>query len=216
MQFKKNCLIGTALSAFFIPVVSSMTRMVNSQSAPLTIPIRQSAIAAAMTALVLGTTAPSPTMAVESSLFPAPSRILSRLLEDDFQSFDPMFVDPFSTGLDASIRRMNVGLLDNDKSYCFTADLPGIKKSDVTIEIKDDKVLTVSAERKESRQSARKGDGRGSTQEYTRTYQRSIVLPDDAEVNPDKILAELADGVLTIDIPKTTKSPTSSKIVKIK
>jgi HSP20 family protein len=166
-------------------------------------------------------TTPFP-LSTEPILFPVPSRVLSRFFDDEdenlFMNTDSTFSDPFFHDLARTKRRrLTMDLIDNDKSYSFTTDLPGVKKGDLTIEIKDDKVLTISAERKESKQSPRKADGRGgAVQQYSSTYQRSIVLPDDAEVDPEKISAQLSDGVLTIDIPKTAKSSKSSKIVNIK
>ena len=218
MQLKKNLLLSTALSAFFVTLASSLSRYANPHTTFRTMPLHQSAIAAAMTGLLFSVSTPLPSVAAESSLFPMTSRVpLSQLFDDDFfLSRDPMFLDPFSKDLSTATRRISIGLIDNDKSYSFTADLPGVKKSDIVIEIKDGTILTISAERKELKQSSRKEMGRSSTHEYSSKFFRSIVLPDDAEVDSEKISAEFVDGVLTLDIPKTTKSPSLSKTVKIK
>jgi HSP20 family molecular chaperone IbpA len=157
----------------------------------------------------------------------SPSRAISRLLDDDFFApWAPMFPDPMpsmpsmSTELSNMARKISVGLVENEKDYSLKADLPGVKKEDLKVEIKDDRVLTISAERKESKQRTRKTeDGKEEnvgSEHFSSSYYRSMMLPDDAEANPDKMSAELVDGVLTIEIPKTVKIPPVPKLVTIK
>lgn len=78
---------------------------------------------------------------------------------------------------------------DNDNYYA-RFELPGVKKSDVHVELSD-RMLSVSA------QSHRKsGD-----EESSFTLNRSIAVPE--SVKSDGITAKLEDGILTVTLPKS-------------
>ncbi|HEV3140516.1 MAG TPA: Hsp20/alpha crystallin family protein, partial [Vicinamibacterales bacterium] len=76
------------------------------------------------------------------------------------------------------------------------ADLPGIKKEDVTIEVTDDEI-TISGERHEEKETDREGIFR-SERTYGSFY-RTIPLPEGAIT--DQAKASFKDGVLEITIP---------------
>jgi HSP20 family protein len=82
-------------------------------------------------------------------------------------------------------------------SYVFKADLPGIKEQDLDISLQNG-VLTVSG----TRQAEEKKEGE-SYYLFERKYgsfSRSFALPDVAD--PEKVEADLKDGILTIAIGK--------------
>lgn len=81
----------------------------------------------------------------------------------------------------------NVRVKHNEDDIVFSMDLPGIKSSDAKVEILDG-VLSVQAERKNG--------ANGSTK-----YLQQFVL-EDADVDSSKLQASLADGVLTVTVPK--------------
>ena len=74
---------------------------------------------------------------------------------------------------------------ENEDRYVISADLPGVKKDDIKIEMNDN-VLTLSGERKRGEQAF--------------TFTRSFTVP--RTVDFDKVAAHHADGVLTIELPK--------------
>jgi len=85
------------------------------------------------------------------------------------------------------------------------ADLPGLKKEDVNVEVEDD-VLTISGERNEEHEEKREGFYR-SERSYGEFY-RAIPLPEG--VNSDQCEASFKDGVLevTLRAPKRQEKPT--------
>lgn len=83
-----------------------------------------------------------------------------------------------------------VDLYDDQDNYYVRAEMPGVMKSDVNLEL-DNAVLTITAERK-----IRTGDQEGVT-----TLSRTVSVAED--IQADKIKAMLADGVLSVSLPKS-------------
>jgi HSP20 family protein len=86
---------------------------------------------------------------------------------------------------------------ETEGEFLIRADLPSVKKDDVSVTIDDD-VLTIAGERKfEKAEQSEKVHRRESLRG---TFSRSLSLPDN--VNRSDIHAESRDGVLTVHVPK--------------
>ncbi|GGC52607.1 Hsp20/alpha crystallin family protein [Hoyosella rhizosphaerae] len=94
---------------------------------------------------------------------------------------------------------------ESDSEYKIDADLPGVKKDDVSVEFHDG-VLTISGEVNEKEHT-------GVVHRRTRRTGRfnyQLSLP--GEIDTDAVTAHLADGVLTVTLPKSDKHSTVQKI----
>jgi HSP20 family protein len=89
-----------------------------------------------------------------------------------------------------------VDISERDGKLIVQADLPGIAPDDVTVEV-DERVLTLSGERREEREVDR-GGVRRTERRYGR-FSRSIVLPEGAQT--DDVQASFRNGVLEIAVP---------------
>ena len=98
----------------------------------------------------------------------------------------------------------NVDIAETDKSFEFSFDLPGVKKSDLSIEMNDGNI-TISGERK--MENNKNGKNYHSLESSYGKFSRSFELP--TGINENKINAKFIDGILNISIPKDEK-----KIVK--
>jgi HSP20 family protein len=125
------------------------------------------------------------------------------------------FEDPFKYLFEMD-RNWNV---DNGKFYGITcdikengdhllvqADLPGIKKEDIHVDLKEH-VLKISAERKVENDDAQ----HLLKERFYGKYERSFRLPE--SIDEDKIQANFNDGVLEIKLSK--KEKTTSKTIQI-
>lgn len=86
---------------------------------------------------------------------------------------------------------------ETDKSYIFTADLPGVRDEDINISVSGDH-LTVSGKREAGQEKKEE-----NYYLYERSYgsfSRSFALPQ--SIDSDKIVAEMKNGVLHIEVPK--------------
>lgn len=101
-------------------------------------------------------------------------------------------------------------IVDTAKEYQVTIELPGLKKENVTIELEDG-TLTIAGEKKE--------EVKDEHQQYwvfERSYgafQRAFTFA--IPVDPEKIVATMVDGVLTIRLPKIAAPTESAKKIAI-
>ena len=139
--------------------------------------------------------------------------------------------EPF-TDLEQTVRRMNdlveqvfpnlptINALDDaftpladleetDDAYVLEAELPGVKKQDITVEALGRRI-TITGERKEKERT-------GVLRQRTRTVGRfflEVQVP--GEVDPDRIEATLEDGVLTVRIPKAESDRAQTRKIEIR
>lgn len=90
-----------------------------------------------------------------------------------------------------------VDLDEREDCYVLSVDLPGVKKEDIKIDVRDNQ-LFISGERKRKSESDEKGIRRFESS-YGR-FQRRFTLP--MSVDANKVEADLTDGVLYIALPK--------------
>ena len=88
-------------------------------------------------------------------------------------------------------------LVETQDHLVLSADLTGLDKEDVNIEVKDG-VLTVSGDRKSEHEE--RTDGYYRVERAFGSFSRSMTLPDN--VDADSIVADFDKGVLEVRIPK--------------
>ena len=98
-------------------------------------------------------------------------------------------------------------VLHKNGQFIVRADLPGLKKDDVKVELADN-LLTISGERKEEKEEKREGYYR-SERSYGSFY-RQIPLPQGAKTDTAK--AEFNDGVLEITMQALAREPQKRRL----
>ena len=117
--------------------------------------------------------------------------------------FNRLFDDPFfrvgQMDDDAGMGLWNpaVDLYEKDDHFMIKAELPGVDKKDIKIDLQD-RLLTLSGERTYDNEVKEENYYRRE-RSYGK-FQRAFTLP--ADVDSDKIKAEFKDGVLQIEVPK--------------
>ncbi len=118
------------------------------------------------------------------------------------QGINRLFEDVFSQSGDYDSEAMGtwrppVDIIDTEPAIIIFAEIPGVDKENVAIEVKEN-VLSISGER-----SVDHSVGNGSYMRSERVFgrfARSFALP--AMIATEKITASFKDGVLKITIPK--------------
>ena len=94
-----------------------------------------------------------------------------------------------------------VDVLESKDAYIFRAELPGMKKEDFNLEVKDG-MLTLTGERKFEQPA--EGVEYHSAERVAGKFSRSYQLP--RNVKHDAIEAAYRDGVLEIRVPKAEEA----------
>lgn len=152
---------------------------------------------------------------VETNAFPHTELFRDMIgLQHEMERLFGSTLNPYSRfpGFDAvwaeDIGMPSMDLNEGSDAYQVKMDLPGMKKSDISIEVKDN-VLIVAAERKAS--TEKKEDGKMLVQERSlSSVSREVVLS--KPVDADKVSAEYKAGVLHITLPKTVQDHPTKKI----
>jgi len=94
-----------------------------------------------------------------------------------------------------------VDIHETEKEIIIDAELPGIAKEDIKVELKNG-ILTISGERKQEKKTE-KGNSYRIERHYGK-FERSFGLPE--TVADDKVNAKFKDGILSLTLPKTEKA----------
>jgi HSP20 family protein len=90
-----------------------------------------------------------------------------------------------------------VDMFEKDDKFVIKAELPGLDKKDVNVDLQNG-VLTLKGERKH--ESEVKEENFYRREMSYGKFMRSFRLP--ADVDADKIRAEFQNGLLTVEVPK--------------
>ena len=115
---------------------------------------------------------------------------------DDF--FRGFLVRPLDVAKNDDAPEVRVDVQENDKSYLVHAEIPGVKKEDIHVDI-DGAVVTISAERKQEK-DVKEGERVLRTERYYGKVSRSFQLSQ--ELEEGEAVAKYADGVLALTLPK--------------
>ncbi|PON80930.1 Small heat shock protein HSP [Trema orientale] len=87
---------------------------------------------------------------------------------------------------------------ETPEAHVFKADVPGLKKEEVKVEVEEGRVLQISGERNVEKED--KNDTWHRVERSSGIFLRRFRLPDDAKV--DQVKAAMENGVLTVTVPK--------------
>ena len=124
-------------------------------------------------------------------------------LLDDF--FRPFF------DAESCVNTFNVDVRDEGDHYTLEADMPGVKREDVNVDVNDG-VLTISAVWNSEKRDEKK-HGYVINERRSGRACRSFTLEN---VREDEISAAYNDGVLTLTMPKITETEKSPRRIEIK
>ena len=110
--------------------------------------------------------------------------------------------------LPAEYRQPFIDIVETDKEVIATAEMPGLEKEDIKINLTEDR-LEISAETKQEEKKKEKGYVYREIR--SGSYYRSITLP--SPVDADNAQASYKNGILEIEMPK--KEVKEKKEIKV-
>lgn len=136
------------------------------------------------------------------SMFPARRRLFDELL-GDLEGFyvQPLHGDPLPQSIKVDIQ-------EDKAAYRVQAELPGVKKEDIQVDI-DGAIITIKAEIRQ--QDSTGEDSRNlRTERYYGSVARRFELP--TEIDLEKAEARYEEGLLLLELPKRQALENSRKL----
>jgi HSP20 family protein len=92
-----------------------------------------------------------------------------------------------------------INLFRKDDSFIIIAEIPGIKKSDLTVQVKGNSVRLAGAKSV----NYPEGAGLHRRERLAGRFDRVVTLP--VEINADAVKAEYRDGILALHLPRAER-----------
>jgi HSP20 family protein len=135
---------------------------------------------------------------------------LERLRDEMDRLFEDFFPARWFRPRVSGVRMPAIDLKETENELILKADLPGVKKEDLTVEVTRDAV-TVKGETHEGKEEKR--EDYHYSERVWGSFERLVPLP--VEVKAEAAKAKFADGVLEISVPKS-EAAKAKQPVKVK
>jgi HSP20 family protein len=106
----------------------------------------------------------------------------------------------------------SVDVMQHGSEIIVTADMPGVDKNDIKINVRDDRTLDISAQKKMEKTEQEKTGFLRRERRYM-GYYRSLMLP--APVDKTKAKATYNNGVLTVTLPMMPKQEEKKSEIQV-
>ncbi|KAK7315401.1 hypothetical protein VNO77_33947 [Canavalia gladiata] len=116
-----------------------------------------------------------------------------------------------SDDITSSLAHAHVDWRETETAHVFRADLPGVRKEDLKVEVEDNKILQISGERVKEKED--QNDKWHRVERQCGSFMRRFRLPEDA--NAGQIGCTLENGVLTLTVPKLEMKPENKNVRQI-
>ncbi len=144
----------------------------------------------------------------QSDWFYRPLEEMDRMFDDIDKTFQRFFGEPlmrryrkrFTPSFETDFRSPVLDIQDLGDRYSVQAEMPGLDKDDIELEITDDK-LTIKAEKEQ--ETKEEGEDYIRRERGYRSFYRELPLSD--EVISEETKASYENGILDISIPKKEK-----------
>lgn len=127
-----------------------------------------------------------------------------------FDMFDN-FQRRFFSDSNAPLPAFRVDILDEQDKYLLDAELPGFKKEDIQLDVKDG-ILTISAQHDENKEEKDEKTGYIRRERRYGSFCRSF---DITGVDDEHITASYQNGILELNLPKTVPAVPESRQIAI-
>lgn len=121
---------------------------------------------------------------------------------------DSLFSDFFNDSFMgfANVNSIKADIKETEKEYVIDAEIPGVNKEDIKLELKDDR-LTIAVEKSEETKEER--DNYIRRERRSGSYSRSFYVEN---VKNEDVTAKYENGILSIVLPKSETKKINNRI----
>ena len=118
---------------------------------------------------------------------------------------------PSFSGENSAFVNTRIDWKETPEAHVFKADVRGLKKEELKVEVEDDRVLHISGERNVEKED--KNDTWHRVERSSGKFMRRFRLPENAKM--DQVRASMENGVLTVTVPKEEVKKPEAKAIEI-
>jgi HSP20 family protein len=100
---------------------------------------------------------------------------------------------------------------ESEQAYTVIAEAPGVDPKDIQLDLREN-ALVISGEKRSER--SEEAQGRRYSERMFGRFER--IIPFDSEIDPDRVEATSANGVLTITLPKAAQARDRSRRIEVR
>ncbi|KAL7201731.1 hypothetical protein ACSBR1_033431 [Camellia fascicularis] len=130
---------------------------------------------------------------------------------DIWDPLDGLFNFSISDRETSQFANARIDWKETSEGHVFKADLPGLKKEEVKVEVEEGRILQISGERKKEQEE--KNDKWHRIERSSGKFLRRFRLPENAKV--EEVKASMENGVLTVTVPKVEEKKPEVKSIDI-
>ena len=123
---------------------------------------------------------------------------------------DPLFGEGAALTTPATLWMPRVDVQETDKEVIVKADLPGVDPKDLDVSVVEGSLILRGEKKEEHKEEAK---GYRHVERFLGQFYRELPLP--AGVDPEKVTAACAKGVVTVNIPKKPAAQVKKIAVKM-
>ncbi|MGI6084253.1 MAG: Hsp20/alpha crystallin family protein [Acetivibrionales bacterium] len=120
--------------------------------------------------------------------------------------FEDFFRDPFFARVSSMTTPIKADVKETEKEYIVEAELPGVNKEDIIIDLHDD-ILTLGVDIKKEKNE--ENDGYIYRERQRGSYRRSFNV---YNIDNEGVKASYKDGILTVNLPKSEEEKKTRRI----
>lgn len=145
----------------------------------------------------------------------SPWQTMRRMHEDMDRLLGQFFTETPSGGTRGGMQQWmpSVDISQNNKEWCIEADLPGVNKDDIEVEVRDHHLVLKAELRSEQQDEGGEGREYHQRERQFGFFERVLPLPEN--VDEEHIACDFKNGVLTLHVPKLEQALPAARRIPI-
>lgn len=139
-------------------------------------------------------------------------RIFEPSFDESMEHLMRRFMAPWRFEKSPMAMDIRVDIVEKDDSYQVRADLPGVNKEDIKVNVEGN-LVQIDAETRQVKETRDEGGKVLRSERYEGALSRAFTLAQD--IDDSKVVAKYADGVLSLELPKKAKTVATNRKITI-